>query len=88
VTYYVIEIEVTASLKGDGPKKLEVLYVRCWQRREKSKGPDVSNGQDRIPAVSDRVRAYLKRARDGGYDLLESNGIGQTLNRASEPGPK
>lgn len=75
VTYYVIEMEVARVEKGIGPNKLEVLYVRCWQRKEKSKDPGVSNGQVEVPAVNQWVQVYLKRAPDGGYDVLEPNGF-------------
>ncbi len=75
VIYYVLEVEVGSVVKGVGPDKLEVLYVRCWQRKEKSTDPSISNGQVRIPAERQSVRVYLKRAPDGGYDILEPNGI-------------
>jgi hypothetical protein len=77
VTYYVIEIEVRRCKKGDGPKEGEVLYLRCWMRNKKSNDPNISNGQSRIPPVSQRIQAYLKRGRDGGYEILEPNGIGR-----------
>jgi hypothetical protein len=75
VTHYVIEIEVGELLKGSGPAVSEVLYVRCWKRNTKSMGPNVNDGQARIPAVSERVEVYLKRGVDGGYDALEFSGI-------------
>jgi hypothetical protein len=82
VTTYVIEIDVRGVQKEPpnepkGPKALEVLCVRCWKRKEKSEDPAVSNGQTRIPAVAERVRVFLKRGKDGGYDVLEPNGIGR-----------
>jgi hypothetical protein len=77
VTHYVIEIEVEGVQKGQGPKSREVLYARCWKRKEKPESPDISNGQAEIPAVSAYVRVYLKRGKDGGYDTLEPNGIGR-----------
>jgi hypothetical protein len=81
VTDYVIEIEVGRATKGEGPKEGEVLYMRCWKRDKKSDDPKVSNGQSRIPPVSQRVLAYLKRGRDGGYDILEPNGIDKEPTR-------
>lgn len=82
VTNYVIEIEVQDILKQppnapSGPKALEVLYARCWKRKEKSEDPAVANGQLKIPAASDKVRVFLTRGKDGGYDVLEPNGIGR-----------
>jgi hypothetical protein len=77
VTHYLLEIEVFSVRKGEGPKDEEVLYARCWKRRERSEDPTVSNGQAKIPAASDRVQVYLKRGKDGGYDVLEPNGIGR-----------
>jgi hypothetical protein len=77
VTFYVIEIEVQDRWLGEGPKKGEVLYVRCWRMKEKSKDPNANTGQAKIPVVSEHIRVYLKRGRDGGYDLLGSNGIGE-----------
>jgi hypothetical protein len=77
VTYYVIEIEVRRSTKGEGPKEGEVLYLRCWKRNKKSDDPTVNNGQIQIPPESKRVLVYLRRGRDGGYDILEPNGIGK-----------
>jgi hypothetical protein len=75
VTDYVIEIEVRDCTKGEGPKAGEVLYLRCWKRNNKSNDPKVSNGQSEIPRVGRAVKTYLKRAPDGGYNILEPSGI-------------
>jgi hypothetical protein len=75
VTDYVIEIEVDKVTRGKGPKEGEVLYMRCWKRNKKSNDPKVSNGQSEIPRVGRAVKAYLKRAPDGGYDILETSGV-------------
>ena len=77
VTHYLVEIEVTQVLKGEGPKSQEVLHVRCWKRNEESNDPNVKNGQRRLPDVAQKVQVYLQRGKDGGYDALEPNGIGR-----------
>ena len=75
VTDYVIEFEVDKVTSGKGPKEGEVLYMRCWKRNNKSNDTKVSNGQSEVPRVGRAVKAYLKRAPDGGYNILEPSGI-------------
>jgi hypothetical protein len=63
-TMYLIEIVVERLEKGEGPRVDELVYVRCEKRN-----------QTTIPRPHQRVRAYMKRDRDGGYDLLAPDGI-------------
>ena len=74
-TAYLIELKVSRAAKGEGPKPGEVVYVRTWRAKERPAGWVGPGGQSRVPAEGDVVRAYLRRADDGGYDALLPNGI-------------
>ena len=71
-TMYLLEIMIERLEKGAGPKVDELLYVRGVKGKQEPSGP---SGQTTIPRLRDRVRAYMKRDRDGGYDLIMPDGI-------------
>jgi hypothetical protein len=72
---FLLEVMPATVEKGDGPKRGEVFYVRCWKRKDRPAGWVGPGGQTRVPAARDRVRLFIKRAEDGGYDLLIPNGV-------------
>jgi hypothetical protein len=74
-TMYLIEIEVNRLDKGNGPKVDEPLYVRCWKSKDRPGGFKGPAGQTAIPRVGDAVWVYFRLNRDGGYDLIEPDGI-------------
>ena len=73
----VAEVRVTAVEKGDGLEPGELVYARYWRRKWVGEGqpPTGSNGHRGLPKAGDVVRVHLKRAKDGGYDVLLPNGF-------------
>jgi hypothetical protein len=80
----VVEIRVTAVPKGDGLARGGLVYARYWQSRWVGAGaaPPGSGGHRGLPKAGDAVRVFLKRADDGGYDVLFPDGF-----QPPEPGP-
>jgi hypothetical protein len=74
-TMYVIEVIVDKVDKGKGLSTDKPLYVRGWKSKLRPAGFDGPTGQNTIPRPFDRVWVYFRADRDGGYDLLEPNGI-------------
>ena len=75
----VCEITVTASEKGEGIATGKVVKARYEQSLWIGKGPSPprSSGHRDIPKRGDTVRAYLSKAKDGGYDAEFPNGFEQ-----------
>lgn len=75
IMHSVAEIQVSKVGKGEYAGKL--AYVRYWHRRFIGKGPAPlgANGQREIPKVGTVVRAYVRAADDGGFDVISPNGL-------------
>jgi hypothetical protein len=84
VTRYIVEIEISQIEKGDGLKKGDLVYARCWslkKRGEFSNRPGPSSHSP-IPKEGDLIRAYLAHGKysatgqeDNGYAIVYPNGI-------------
>jgi hypothetical protein len=74
-TLYTIELAVLAVEKGEGPRAGTILAVRTWQAKARPAGWSGPGGQSFVPAAGERVRAFLRRAADGGLELLLPNGL-------------
>ena len=81
----VAEIRVTGVERGDGLEPGGLVYARYWRRKWVGDGnpPPGSAGHRGLPKVGDTVRVHLKRADDGGYDVLLPNGF-QPVKPAKE----
>jgi hypothetical protein len=81
----VAEIRVTDVEKGDGPKPGDLVYARYWTRKWVGAGhpPPGSAGHRGLPKAGDTVHVHLKRADDGGYNVLLPNGF-RTIRPAKE----
>ena len=73
----VAEVAITGLEKGDGVKPAGLLYARFWDQRWVGRGeqPPGASGHYDVPARGKRVRIFLKRSADGGYDVLLPNGF-------------
>jgi hypothetical protein len=83
-THFLLEIEVEAVEKGDGLKKGDLVYARCWRLKKRGAagalpGP---SGHFGIPRDGEKVRAFLARGRysptgqtDQGWAVVYPNGI-------------
>jgi len=62
-TYYIVEIRVDDSEKGEGIEKGDLLYARYWRRAWIGSGkvPPSGMGHRGLPAEGDSFRAYLER---------------------------
>jgi hypothetical protein len=84
VTRFLIEIEIQGIEKGDGLKKGNLVYARCWglkKRGEFGNRPGPSSHSP-IPQEGEVVKAYLARGKysptgqeDNGYAVVYPNGI-------------
>jgi hypothetical protein len=73
----VAEVAVTGLEKGDGLKAGGLVYARFWGKRWVGEGepPPDAYGHHDVPAKGKRVRIFLERSKDGGYDVLLPNGF-------------
>ncbi|MDX1964736.1 MAG: hypothetical protein SFX18_16425 [Pirellulales bacterium] len=85
-THYVAEVRVNQVEKGEGVKNDELIYVRYWQRRWNSSGPQPPStiGHRGLPQEKDKLRFYLAQNaydgftndnQDGGYNVIGANGF-------------
>ena len=76
-TYRILEIQIEGIEKGSTNSIGKLAYFRIWNKRFVGPGtPEPGDyGHRSIPDVGNRVRAYLRRAADGGQDALRPNGI-------------
>ena len=76
-TRSVAAVSVDAVEKGVGISKGELVYVRFWRKKYVGAGRPAPGhfGHRGIPAVGDVVRIYLKKADDGGFDVVGPNGF-------------
>ncbi|QDU64269.1 hypothetical protein Pan216_51580 [Planctomycetes bacterium Pan216] len=74
-TYFVAEVVVDEVSKGEGPSPGQVLYMRYWVLKSSPEGWVGPSGLRGAPKRGDTIRAYLKRAADGGFDVLDPNGV-------------
>ena len=85
-TYFIAEIRVKNSEKGDGIAADSLIYVRYWQKEWKGKGdpPPDTAGHFPLPSKNDAVRVYLARNsydgftdenKDGGFNVIGTNGF-------------
>jgi hypothetical protein len=85
-TFYLAELEVAQSEKGEGIKPGELVYVRYWHRRWIGNGPPEPNtsGHRGLPKVNETLRVYLARKaydgftrdnQDGGFNVIGANGF-------------
>lgn len=75
-TTYVVELKVSTSEKGRS-KAGDLIYARYVMRRTTSPGL-VSPGYYGIhtePEKGQTVRMYLSIASDGGFDVIDPNGV-------------
>jgi len=83
-THYLLEIEVRDIEKGEGIKKGDIVYARCWRLKKhgasgRRPGP---SGHFDIPKEGDQVRAFLAKGRygptgqaDNGWAVVYPNGM-------------
>jgi hypothetical protein len=71
--HYAAEVFVDAVEKGDGIEPRSLVYVRLWRAKKSPQGYVGSSGHG-IPKTK-QVRVYLKRAKDGGLDVILPNGL-------------
>jgi hypothetical protein len=84
-TRYCIELAVTTVEKSPADKTAtappttapasKLLYARCWTPAKRPAGWAGPQGQNLIPKPGQRIRLYLTREADGGFDVLEPNGV-------------
>ena len=72
-TRYAAEVFVDAVEKGDGIEPRSLVYVRLWRVKKRAQGWVGASGHS-IPKTK-QVRVYLKRAKDGGLDVILPNGL-------------
>jgi hypothetical protein len=86
VTHHAAEVKVTASEKGAGVKKGDLLFVRYWTQVWKGPGfpPPGTGGHRDLPAAGETLRIYLARNaydgfghdnKDGGFNVIGANGF-------------
>jgi hypothetical protein len=79
-TRFCIELAVTRVEKGratSAPSTQptgQMIYARCWKPAKRPDGWAGHQGQNLIPKPGQRVRLYVTRDDDGGFDVLEPNG--------------
>ena len=68
-TYYIVEIRVDDSEKGEGIGKDELFYAKYWRRSWIGDGrvPSSGMGHRGLPAEGDSLRVYLE------YDTQNNN---------------
>ena len=83
-TLHCAELAVDTVKKGEGVAPGDLVYVRYWRRRWIGRVvPLATSGHRGLPAVSERVRAYLVNegydgfgeTRDGGFNVVGANGF-------------
>ena len=83
-TRYCIEFAVTTVEKSPADKRAtapatapapKLIYARCWTPAKRPAGWAGPQGQNVVPKSGQRVRLYLTRGSDGGFDVLEPNGV-------------
>ncbi len=84
VTQFIVEVEIQEIEKGDGFKKGDLVYARCWSLKKRGEfgnrpGP---SSHSPIPKEGDLIRAYLARGKysptgqeDNGLAVVYPNGI-------------
>jgi len=72
---YALEVLVSSVEKGAKVQSGRVIYARAWQPAKRPPGTVGDQGQNQIPEPGHRVRLYLTRDKDGGWDLLRPNGV-------------
>lgn len=72
-TYYLAEISVNDSEKGEGVQRGDEIFVRYWKRRWIGNGPIPPSGmgQRGRPEEGDSIRAYLKREAENRSALFK-----------------
>jgi hypothetical protein len=72
-TYYIAEISVNDSEKGEGVGRGVEIFVRYWSRRWIGNGPVPASGmgQRGKPAEGDSIRAYLERKAQNQNTLFK-----------------
>ena len=86
----VAELHIRRVEKGslDAP----LLYIRFWRKRYVGDGlaPAGHYGHRGVPKRGDSVRVFLKKADDGGYDVLSPNGfeVIETSNNKGQDEPQ
>ena len=80
-TYYIVEIRLEDSEKGEGIEKGDLLYARYWHRDWIGDGhvPTSGMGHGGRPAEGDSFRAYLTRDaqnnKNGIFIVVGPNGF-------------
>jgi hypothetical protein len=72
-TLYTIELAVLAVEKGSGLGA--AIPARTWRAKARPAGWVGPGGQSVIPAVGERVRAFLRPGDGGALELLLPNGL-------------
>jgi len=84
VTRFIVEIEIKSIEKGDGLKKGEMVYARCWSLKKRGSAGDRPgpSGHFGIPPEGDVVKVYLHHGSysptgqgDNGYAVVYPNGF-------------
>lgn len=77
-THYVVELKIASVKKGKGIQAGDLLYVRLiqekWNVDAEGKTESPTEGHTTIPAKGNAIRAYLRQAKDKGYDAIKPNG--------------
>lgn len=83
-TQYLLEVEVSSCVKGEGLTAGDIVYARCWRIKKHGSlgatpGP---SGHFGIPTSGDKIRAYLAKGKygptgqnDNGWAVVYPNGI-------------
>lgn len=80
-TYYIAEIRVDDSEKGEGIGKGDLLYAKYWRRSWIGDGrvPPSGMGHRGLPAEGDSLRVYLERDtqnnNNGIFKVVGPNGF-------------
>jgi len=74
---YVLEVLPKEVVKGKALSSGRLIYARTWRPSSRPPGWAGPQGQNEIPERGKRVRLYLARDKEGGWDVLTPNGVEQ-----------